>query len=193
MNNKVFEKFEEVELYIAEKVKEKDKELIEIKKRITETEAKIKRCEITKDEAEEKLDGDAYAKAKQELLALNTSKEMYERRFEKLDEIPLVSRKEYDEIIKDVKKLADKANDEIKEKAKTLLPKFKELSIETININERTQKLLNLIEHGLGNDNDEFKRTPDGAILSDRWNGLSYKYHRPFNVVYDNIEREVNM
>lgn len=190
---KALEEFKTIETYINDKLEKKNKELIEIKRHLKETESKIETYEKARDEAEERLDGNAYAEAKQQLNALNTSKEMYEKRLNKISGMALVSREEYDTLVDKVKLIADKSNDEIKEKAKTLLPKFKELSIETININERTQKLLNLIEHGLGNDNDEFKRTPDGAVLSDRWNGLSYKYHRPFNVVYDNIEREVNM
>ena len=70
---KALEEFKTIETYINDKLEKKNKELIEIKRHLKETESKIETYEKARDEAEERLDANAYAEAKKQLNALNTS------------------------------------------------------------------------------------------------------------------------
>lgn len=190
---KALEEFKTIETYINDKLEKKNKELIEIKRHLKEIESKIETYEKARDEAEERLDGNAYAEAKQQLNVLNTSKEMYEKRLNKISGMALVSREEYDTLVDKVKLIADKSNDEINIKAEKLLPEFEKLAKESIDIYDKANSLLHHIEKDLGNDSEDFKKSASGAFLSDRFNGLNYKYKRPFNVVYSNIKKEVEL
>ena len=190
---KALEEFKTIETYINDKLEKKNKELIEIKRHLKETESKIETYEKARDEAEERLDANAYAEAKKQLNALNTSKEMYEKRLNKISGMALVSREEYDTLVDKVKLIADKSNDEINIKAEKLLPEFEKLAKESIDIYDKANSLLHHIEKDLGNDSEDFKKSASGAILSDRFNGLNYKYKRPFNIVYSNIKKEVEL
>lgn len=190
---KALEEFKTIETYINDKLEKKNKELIEIKRHLKETESKIETYEKARDEAEERLDANAYAEAKKQLNALNTSKEMYEKRLNKISGMALVSREEYDTLVDKVKLIADKSNDEINIKAEKLLPEFEKLAKESTDIYDKANSLLHHIEKDLGNDLEDFKKSASGAILSDRFNGLKYEYKRPFNVVYSNIKKEVEL
>lgn len=190
---KALEEFKTIETYINDKLEKKNKELIEIKRHLKETESKIETYEKARDEAEERLDANAYAEAKKQLNALNTSKEMYEKRLNKISGMALVSREEYDTLVDKVKLIADKSNDEINIKAEKLLPEFEKLAKKSTDIYDKANSLLHHIEKDLGNDSEDFKKTASGAILSDRFNGLNYRYKRPFNVVYSNIKKEVEL
>lgn len=190
---KALEEFKTIETYINDKLEKKNKELIEIKRHLKEIESNIETYEKARDEAEERLDGNAYAAAKQQLNVLNTSKEMYEKRLNKISGMALVSREEYDALVDKVKMIADKTNDEINVKAEKLLPEFEKLAKEAIDIDDKANLLLHHIEKDLGNNSEDFKKDASGALLSDRFNGLKYSYKRPFKVAYSNIKKEVEL
>lgn len=189
----LLEEFKTIETFINDKLEKKNKELIEIKRHLKEIKSEIETYEKARDEAEERLDSNAYAEAKKQLNALNTSKEMYEKRLHKISGMALVSREEYDTLVDKVKLIADKTNDEINVKAEKLLPDFEKLAKEAIDIYDKANSLLHHIEKDLGNNSEDFKHDASGALLSDRYNGLKYTYKRPFNVAYSNIKREIEL
>lgn len=180
---------------IQNQVNDKKAEIEEIKKKLEEIGADILINKEKLNEAENELNADKYSEATNELEKQNILKEMYQKRLNKLENTPIIDRTEYDAMILKVEAVADKINEELNDEARKLLPQqFKPLADKAIEVRNLSNEILLMIEKELGNNYEGYKMTVGGGGMdSSRMNGLSYSYHRPFNFVYDNIEREVNM
>lgn len=178
---------------IQNQVNDKKAEIEEIKKKLEEIGANILIYKEKMDKAENELNADEYSEAKKELEKQNILKEMYQKRLNRLENAPIVDRTEYDAMISKAEAVADKINEELIDEARKLLPQqFKPLADKAIEVGNLANEILLMIEKELGNNYEGYKMTVGGGMDSSRMNGLRYNYHRPFNVVYSNIEREVN-
>lgn len=178
---------------IQNQVNDKKEEIEEIKKKLEEIGANILIYKEKMDEAENELNADEYSEANKELEKQNILKEMYQKRLNRLENTPIIDRTEYDAMISKVEAVADKINEELINEARKLLPQqFKPLADKAIEVDNLANEILLMIEKELGNNYEGYKMTAGGGMDSSRMNGLRYNYHRPFNFVYSNIEREVN-
>ena len=178
---------------IQSQVNDKKAEIEEIKKKLEEIGADILIYKEKMDKAENELNADEYSEAKKELEKQNILKEMYQKRLNRLENTPIIDRTEYDAMISKVEAVSDKINEELIDEARKLLPQqFKPLADKAIEVGNLANEILLMIEKELGNNYEGYKMTAGGGMDSSRMNGLRYSYHRPFNVVYSNIEREVN-
>lgn len=75
--------------------------------------------------AEETTDLEAYNKAKEDIWTSQHALELYQKQLDKLDITPLVSKDEYNQMVSDIEKAADKLQDELNIKGAKLMAELK--------------------------------------------------------------------
>lgn len=106
---------EKVRKRAAEMTEAKTKQLLEIRQKQDELRGDLERAEAAVKEATEKMDLDAFEKAKEAKSKAETGLDMYGRRYEQLRRQEMISEKESDEVIKSLLDYEDSLETEFKQ------------------------------------------------------------------------------
>ena len=146
--------FEEIE---AELINQKDGNLLEIEKfknnkEKAEITLKIANEELIK--AEETSDLVAYDKAKGDIWTSQHAIELYQKQLDKLQNTPLVSKEEYNQLVSDIEKAADTLQDELNIKGAKLMAELKALADESNAVYHKADELLRIAQYDVYKDAD---------------------------------------
>ncbi|MGM7415354.1 hypothetical protein [Lactococcus lactis] len=146
--------FEEIE---AELINQKDGNLLEIEKFKNNKEKAERALKIANEElitAEETADLVAYDKAKGNISTSQHAIELYQKRLDKLQNTPLVSKEEYNQLVSDIEKTADKLQDELNIKGAKLMAELKALADESNSVYHKADELLRIAQYDVYKDAD---------------------------------------
>lgn len=146
--------FEEIE---AELINQKDGNLLEIEKFKNNKEKAERTLKIANEElikAEETADLVAYDKAKGDIWTSQHAIELYQKQLDKLQNTPLVSKEEYNQLVSDIEKAADTLQDELNIKGAKLMAELKSLADESNAVYHKADELLRIAQYDVYKDAD---------------------------------------
>ena len=146
--------FEEIE---AELINQKDGNLLEIEKFKNNKEKAERALKIANDElikAEETADLVAYDKAKGDIWTSQHAIELYQKQLDKLESTPLVTKDDYNQLVSDIEKAADKLQDELNIKGAKLMAELKALADESNAVYHKADELLSIAQYDVYKDAD---------------------------------------
>ena len=104
--------------------------------------------------AEETADLEAYDKAKGDISISQHAIELYQKQLDKLQNTPLVSKDEYNQMVSDIEKVADKLQDELNIKGAKLMAELKALADESNAVYHKADELLSIAQYDIYKDAD---------------------------------------
>ena len=146
--------FEEIE---AELINQKDGNLSEIEKFKNNKEKAERALKIANEElitAEETADLVAYDKAKGDIWTSQHAIELYQKQLDKLESTPLVTKDDYNQLVSDIEKAADKLQDELNIKGAKLMAELKALADESNAAYHKADELLSIAQYDVYKDAD---------------------------------------
>ncbi|WP_277812551.1 hypothetical protein [Lactococcus lactis] len=146
--------FEEIE---AELINQKDGNLLEIEKFKNNKEKAERTLKIANEElikAEETTDLVAYDKAKGDIWTSQHAIELYQKQLDKLESTPLVTKDDYNQLVSDIEKAADKLQDELNIKGAKLMAELKSLADESNAVYHKADELLHIAQYDVYKDAD---------------------------------------
>ncbi len=146
--------FEEIE---AELINQKDGNLSEIEKFKNNKEKAERALKIANEElitAEETADLVAYDKAKGDISTSQHAIELYQKQLDKLESTPLVTKDDYNQLVSDIEKAADKLQDELNIKGAKLMAELKALADESNAVYHKADELLRIAQYDVYKDAD---------------------------------------
>lgn len=146
--------FEEIE---AELINQKDGNLSEIEKFKNNKEKAERTLKIANEElikAEETADLVAYDKAKGDIWTSQHAIELYQKQLDKLESTPLVTKDDYNQLVSDIEKAADKLQDELNIKGAKLMAELKALADESNAVYHKADELLRIAQYDVYKDAD---------------------------------------
>ncbi|PFH05269.1 hypothetical protein LLUC023_01770 [Lactococcus cremoris] len=146
--------FEEIE---AELINQKDGNLLEIEKFKNNKEKAERTLKIANEElikAEETADLVAYDKAKGDIWTTQHAIELYQKQLDKLESTPLVTKDDYNQLVSDIEKAADKLQDELNIKGAKLMAELKALADESNAVYHKADELLRIAQYDVYKDAD---------------------------------------
>ena len=146
--------FEEIE---AELINQKDGNLLEIEKFKNNKEKAERTLKIANEElikAEETADLVAYDKAKENISTSQHAIELYQKQLDKLESTPLVTKDDYNQLVSDIEKAADKLQDELNIKGAKLMAELKSLADESNAVYHKADELLRIAQYDVYKDAD---------------------------------------
>ncbi|WP_332374805.1 hypothetical protein [Lactococcus cremoris] len=146
--------FEEIE---AELINQKDGNLSEIEKFKNNKEKAERALKIANEElitAEETADLVAYDKAKGDIWTSQHAIELYQKQLDKLESTSLVTKDDYNQLVSDIEKAADKLQDELNIKGAKLMAELKALADESNSVYHKADELLRIAQYDVYKDAD---------------------------------------
>ena len=104
--------------------------------------------------AEETADLEAYNKAKDGIWSSQNAIELYQKQLDKSQNTPLVSKDEYNQLVSDIEKTADKLQDELNIKGAKLMAELKALADESNAVYHKADELLSIAQYDIYKDAD---------------------------------------
>lgn len=104
--------------------------------------------------AEETADLEAYNKAKDGIWSSQNAIELYQKQLDKSQNTPLVSKDEYNQLVSDIEKTADKLQDELNIKGAKLMAELKALADESNSVYHKADELLSIAQYDIYKDAD---------------------------------------
>ena len=104
--------------------------------------------------AEETADLEAYDKAKGNISTSQHAIELYQKQLDKLQNTPLVPKDEYNQMVSDIEKAADKLQDELNIKGAKLMAELKALADESNSVYHQADELLRIAQYDIYKDAD---------------------------------------
>ena len=104
--------------------------------------------------SEETADLEAYNKAKDGIWSSQNAIELYLKQLDKSQNTPLVSKDEYNQMVSDIEKTADKLQDELNIKGAKLMAELKALADESNAVYHKADELLSIAQYDIYKDAD---------------------------------------
>ncbi len=104
--------------------------------------------------AEETADLEAYDKAKGNISTSQHAIELYQKQLDKLQNTPLVPKDEYNQMVSDIEKAADKLQDELNVKGAKLMAELKALADESNAVYHKADELFRVAQYDIYKDAD---------------------------------------
>ncbi|MBW9331116.1 hypothetical protein D9N18_07085 [Lactococcus raffinolactis] len=104
--------------------------------------------------SEETADLEAYNKAKDGIWSSQNAIELYQKQLDKSQNTPLVSKDEYNQLVSDIEKAADKLQDELNIKGAKLMAELKALADESNAVYHKADELLSIAQYDIYKDAD---------------------------------------
>ncbi len=104
--------------------------------------------------SEETADLEAYNKAKDGIWSSQNAIELYQKQLDKSQNTPLVSKDEYNQLVSDIEKTADKLQDELNVKGAKLMAELKALADESNAVYHKADELLSIAQYDIYKDAD---------------------------------------
>lgn len=104
--------------------------------------------------AEETVDLEVYNKSKDDIRSSQHAIELYQKQLDKLQNTPLVPKDEYNQLVSDIEKSADKLQDELNIKGAKLMAELKALADESNAVYHKADELLRVAQYDIYKDAD---------------------------------------
>ena len=104
--------------------------------------------------SEETADLEAFNKAKDDIWASQHAIELYQKQLDKLKNTPLVPKVEYNQLVSDIEKAADKLQDELNIKGAKLMAELKALADESNAVYHKADELFRVAQYDIYKDAD---------------------------------------
>ena len=104
--------------------------------------------------SEETADLEAHNKAKDGIWSSQNAIELYQKQLDKSQNTPLVSKDEYNQLVSDIEKAADKLQDELNIKGAKLMAELKALADESNAVYHKADELLSIAQYDIYKDAD---------------------------------------
>ena len=104
--------------------------------------------------SEETADLEAYNKAKDGIWSSQNAIELYQKQLDKSQNTPLVPKDEYNQLVSDIEKTADKLQDELNIKGAKLMAELKALADESNAVYHKADELLSIAQYDIYKDAD---------------------------------------
>lgn len=104
--------------------------------------------------AEETVDLEVYNKSKDDIRSSQNAIELYQKQLDKSQNTPLVSKDEYNQMVSDIEKTADKLQDELNIKGAKLMAELKALADESNAVYHKADELLSIAQYDIYKDAD---------------------------------------
>ena len=104
--------------------------------------------------AEETADLEAYNKAKDGIWSSQNAIELYQKQLDKSQNTPLVPKDDYNQLVSDIEKAADKLQDELNIKGAKLMAELKALADESNAVYHKADELLSIAQYDIYKDAD---------------------------------------
>ena len=165
------ETLKEINAHLDKLIAEDIKVITNAENELQKVNERIQKAKDQMASAEESMNEKEYVKAKSDLATAKNAKEMYEKRVEKVSNVPLVTVDEYKTMINQLQTLEDERQEEYKAKVKKLMHQIEEVCSEARESINETNKVMDKLTY------DVLKTT-----------GLS-EYQRQLHGVYHNWNR----
>ena len=165
------ETLKEINAHLDKLIAEDIKVITNAENELQKVNERIQKAKDQMASAEESMNEKEYIKAKSDLATATNAKEMYEKRVEKVSNVPLVTVDEYKTMINQLQTLEDERQEEYKAKVKKLKHQIEEVCSEARESINETNKVMDKLTY------DVLKTT-----------GLS-EYQRQLHGVYHNWNR----
>lgn len=181
-----------------------DKLIEQNKKAIEMTEAELGKANQAISDAQAKLvqaqkeiNSEKYVEAKGDLWTAERTKEFHEERLKELTEKPMITYDEYHAMVADVYRLADEQQKTFYEPARKKVMEIVKLGDDSMKEAEYVDSILKKLEKDISKNNEDYKKTKSGGILSGFFSGLSYEprdalygHRYRLNEMAENFKRE---
>ena len=104
--------------------------------------------------SEETADLEAYNKAKDGIWSSQNAIELYQKQLDKSQNTPLVPKDDYNQLVSDIEKAADKLQDELNIKGAKLMAELKALADESNAVYHKADELLSIAQYDIYKDAD---------------------------------------
>ncbi|WP_427813513.1 hypothetical protein ACQKTA_09050 [Enterococcus sp. 22-H-5-01] len=147
----------EIEELLQGKLSENEKEIQKYAKKIQKVEDSKKKADADLLTAESEVDVDEYNTAKNAIWSADHAKELYLKQVGKLKKAPLISRKEYQQLLAEITRSADSEHEDQNNRAAKLIAELKEISEESSQTWQQANQLMHLVQR-------EVYKEPEGKI-----------------------------
>ena len=147
----------EIEDLLQGKLNENKKEIQKYAGKIQEVEAARRKADADLLAAEAEVDVDKYNTAKNAIWSAKHAKELYLKQQTKLNQERLVTKVEYNQLLKEITQVADASHEEQNDRAATLIAELREISEESSQTWQQANKLMHLLQR-------EVYKEPEGSI-----------------------------
>ena len=165
-------------------------ELVKANQAISDAQAKLV-------QAQKEINSEKYIEAKGDLWTAERTKEFHEGRLKELTEKPMITYDEYHEMVKEVYRLADEQQKTFYVPARKKMMEIIKLGDDSLKEAEYVDSILKKLEKEISKNNEDYKKTKSGGILSGFLSGLSYEprdalygYRYKLNNIAENFKRE---
>ncbi|WP_249629621.1 hypothetical protein [Streptococcus uberis] len=171
----------------------------EVEKQIEETNAKIEDANQRLQVAEDKGNAQDYIDIKKEIEVLNLSNEMNYKKLDKVINKPLIEKDEFLPTLDQLESVADAEQDKLLDEAKKVLLELKKLADKSSEMIRQTVKLYDVLFNDIVKDDQSYKETESGGMHWFDWPSYSqnnkvfvYSYYESHvKKTYMNPEKEV--
>ncbi|MGX7048313.1 phage protein [Lactococcus piscium] len=157
--------FEEIETKLLAMKDDNSAGIDKYEDNILEAERALKIADENLMTAEETANLDVFNKAKDDIWASKHAIELYQKQLDKLKNTPLLPKVEYNQLISEIEKAADMAQDELNIKGAKLLAELKALSEESNAVFIKADELLNIAQYDIYKDADCLKAS-NGFVVT---------------------------
>lgn len=171
----------------------------EVEKQIEETNAKLEDANHRLQVAEDKGNAQDYIDIKKEIEVLNLSNEMNYKKLDKVINKPLIEKDEFLPTLDQLESVADAEQDKLLDEAKKVLLELKKLADKSSEMIRQTVKLYDVLFNDIVKDDQSYKETESGGMHWFDWPSYSqnnkvfvYSYYESHvKKTYMNPEKEV--
>lgn len=171
----------------------------EVEKQIEETNAKLEDANHRLQVAEDKGNAQDYIDIKKEIEVLNLANEMNYKKLDKVINKPLIEKDEFLPTLDQLESVADAEQDKLLDEAKKVLLELKKLADKSSEMIRQTVKLYDVLFNDIVKDDQSYKETESGGMHWFDWPSYSqnnkvfvYSYYESYvKKTYMNPEKEV--
>lgn len=146
-----------VESLLSEKLADNQKAIKEYSEKIEEAEQAIQAANKQLSVAEAAVDVENYNQMKDSIWSAKHAKELYQKQRDKLIGEPLITRKEYQQLLAEITCIADETHKEQNDRAVDLIAELRKISDESGRTFEQTNRLMRCLQR-------EVYKEPEGKI-----------------------------
>lgn len=178
---------EEIEKLLEEKLSENKKEILRYTGKIQEVEEARKKADGELLVAETEIDVDCYNNAKNAIWSADHAKELYLKQQTKLKQERLITKAEYNQLLKEITQAANETHEEQNDRAAALVAELRNISDESSKTWNQANKLMHQLQR-------EVYKEPEGNIPNGdgttTWS--SNKEYKNFDTVHNFYQSKIS-
>ena len=178
---------EEIEKLLEEKLSENKKEILRYTGKIQEVEEARKKADGELLVAETEVDVDCYNNAKNAIWSADHAKELYLKQQTKLKQELLITKAEYNQLLKEITQAANETHEEQNDRAAALVAELRNISDESSKTWNQANKLMHQLQR-------EVYKEPEGNIPNGdgttTWS--SNKEYKNFDTVHNFYQSKIS-